>query len=691
MSEAIKDAVRQRLEMDLARQLPHPVHPRVEVVWTEPWDIMRCTIRVGGIVEQVQPEMVARRVAQRNQRIAKEAKDPLRYLCEPDEYRLIDLEVVRKRLKNPGVQLILWVNGGIRSSKTEFCTRRISANFWYTPDAWCWAFHETDTTSREIQQVRVKKFIPQEMAPDTGKHKADLETKFSYSEGAGFRGSEFYIKWDAANEKGEIQHCGGRFGFRFYGQSDGTMVGQEITCCTWDEKIPPNLVKLIDDRLLTRAADTRDPKFMERMLEAEAILARGDKLPLPLLGAIYHGWQLGSFTPKLGWSASCATFLLNARKYGWYDPRPMVQVAMQQAVDAMPTPELREAKLKELEAKPWTLGTVTQVPRFAQPMDERRLVAYLPTYANKFKGNWPGAVQSMQGQSDEQIRITLFGDVDKDWTSQFPYHREKHVQDWDVVPRVGTIFEYVDPAPRKAWVIKWFLVDAVGRKWVLQEWPCPSWEIEGHGLPGPWALPSETDKRNGDAGPAQSLRLGWDYSHYTRLIWQGRQRLAKAFEGSRGGRFQGALERRSLTWAGRDSWKLDGEFVMPAETRLDKRFASAPTVAMGRAMTILDALLLEDNAPDWQASFSPSIEAGNLMIEAAMASDLMGMPGLMCLRECENTQFTWATYTVPEFKTDTTATDEACKDFRDPDAYFLASEPEHLGNVELVSHGGSRR
>lgn len=691
MSDEIKNAVRQHLEPLLAAQDRHPVHPLVEVLWSEPHDLAGCMMRLGSIIERVPPEVVVRRVMQRKHLITKERSDPLRYLCEPDEYRHIDQEVVNKRLRHPGVPLTLWVSGGIRSSKTEFCTRRVSANFWFTENAWCWGFHETDTTSREIQQARVKRFLPPEMDPDSGKYKKDKTTKFSYSEGTGFTGSEFNIYWDASDEEGVKHRYGGRFGFRFYGQDPGTMVGQELTCATSDELIPPKVLKLVYDRLLTRAEDTARPEFMRRMLAAKAILERGEALPLPLLGAIYHGWHIISFTPKEGWTATCSSFLQGAVKYSHYDPRPWVQIAMQKAVAAQPTPELQREKATELEQKPWTLGSITQVPRFAQPGDALKLVAYLPTFANQFKGNWPGAVEGNQNRSNEDILITLFGDVDKNWQSEFSgYDEKRHVREWKDFPRDGTIYEVGDPAGAKPNAFAWLLADGCGRHWLLQEWPCTSWEIEGHGKPGLWAVPSENENRNGDKGPAQKMRLkGWNRSRYTRLMWEGRKRILEKMAET-GEPWRGRIFSKELTWKERADWKLAGPFVEVEWSKMDRRYSSNKTERDQEVMSILEAWNLEENAIGWDEAPTDRIAIGDDLIRNALEDEIEGMAGLIVNTECVNARFTLATYTLPEYSERTKAWDEACKESRDLLAMYLESSPEHVDRRNLRPDDGRR-
>lgn len=681
-----KNAVRQALEPVLERQEEHPVWDRFAVDWSQPHEIGELTVLAAGTVMQVTLAELDSLLKRRARMIAESKADPLRYLCEPEEYRRIDMECARKRLAQPGVQLALWVGGGIRSSKTEFVTRRISANFWFTERSWCWGFHQTDTTSRSIQQARVARFLPPEMNPDTGKMKKNRTTKFSYSEGTGFTGSEFNVYWQAPDAWGVEKKMGGRFEFRFYGQDTGTMVGQELTCATCDELVPPNVVKLIDDRLLTRAADTRSPKFLEMIGKAVEMLEAGQSLPLPLLAMVYHGWNLISFTPKEGWTPSTAMFLQGARFYDFYDPQPMLAAAMEEVIASLPTEAAREAKRAELRAKPWTLGMIRELPRFAQPVDERRLVAFLPTYANKFAGNWPGAVQSMQGRADEEIKITLFGIVERNVRSLLGYDSGRHVRPETAMPAEGTVYEVADPAPKKPWVMKWYLVDVLGRVWVVQEWPCPGWEIPGQGFPGEWAVPSEGDKINGDAGPAQRMALPRDWTDYTKRMWEGRKRLAARMRAIHGDGLRVRMHATTLAW--KDGTEIGGEFAMPLRPSLmDSRFASAPTLSAGGTDTTpLEEMNRTENALRWDQASGAAEDVGLMMLQARLSEEVMGLPGMLCLEECKNTQFAWNTYAVPEFSDRAPKRDEACKDFVDPDRYLLLSKPRHI----VAGSGGDR-
>lgn len=656
------DAVRQHLEAALGRQVQHPVHPRVEVLWDQPYDLLQCTVRVGGFIEQVPPETVVKRVFQRNRMIEQEKRDPLRNACEPDIWRQIDLEMCKKRLELPGMVLEVLVTGGIRAGKTEGATRRINASYFYTPQSWCVGLHETDITSRSIQQVRVHRFLPSELDTSSGKHKRDKRTKFSYSEATGFTGSEFNIYWDCFDEEDRQMECGGRFEFRFYKQDLSTLQGMELTCATSDELVPVNIVKTIRERLATRAGDTAKPEFLARIRMAKEMLERGEPLPASLLGAVYHSVHIITFTPKEGWSPTVSSFLQGAKKYAWV------------------VSELLAGKAGVADPR---------VPRFAQPVERTRLVAYLHTSDNVMKPGYAAVKELLVGKSENEIRLVAHGDVDKSWMSTFSdYDESYHVKGWKAWPTDATVYEICDPAGAKPWVIVWLMVDPAGRRWYTQEWPSPKWEIEGHGFPGPWAEPSETGKHNGDPGPAQRLRLKrWNRARYTRLIWEGRQRILKKLQ-EHGVQWQGRFVEKTLTWKNRESWTLEGTFLHVEESWMDSRFASTKTENEDKeVVTLLEAMWGEENAIDFRPAPGDRLVEGDQMIQEALADEVMGLPKLIVNEECENLRFMFATYSLPEHRDTTKASDEACKDFRDPPAYAELKNPQYVEDVELVSGG----
>jgi hypothetical protein len=653
--ETLHTELQTHINGQLSRQTPHPVRPALEVLWSEGYTINELCVRTGPLIERLSPKELTLRISQREQLLANEKSDPLRWICEPDMWRRIDLEMVKKRLAHPGEVLELLVTGGQRPGKTEGCTRRFMANLLYTPDAWGWALHQTDITSRTIQQKRVMKFLPPELNPEGGKMRRDKNTKFTFTAGTGFTGAMFIVQWDCQDETGRKFIGGGECDFRFYKQDLDTFQGSELTCATSDELIPLPIAKTVVQRSSTRAFDTGRPEFLARMHHAKALLEAGRPLPIALLGAIYHSVHIISFTPADGWTATVNYFMNNAVKYGW-----------EISPDLLHRPGVQDPR----------------VPRFAQPADDTKLVAYLFTSDNVIKPAYPALSKKYANASERDVRIYLHGDVDKDWTTTFTnYKPSKHLIDWKDISRTGTIFEVCDPAGAKPYSISWFLCDSLGRHTVVQEWPCESWEIEGHGFPGPWAVPTESDHLNGDKGPAQMLRLEWSRAHYMRLLWQGRRRIFQKMKET-GPEWQGRFEEGTKTWAGQPSWDIEGPFVHVEWSKMDSRYAGTKTQAQNKAVvTVLEAYNQEENAIVWGPSPGVGIDEGNQLIQEALATEIEGLPQFMVNRECTNMAFTLATFVATHARND-----EACKEKRDEAAYYLLSGPEDTENVELVSY-----
>lgn len=336
--------IHQRLAALLEGQSEHPVYPVVELV-----DVrgMEATVKIGGVMETMPVEKVAEMRWQREKRIRLEKEDRFRYRCEPEMWKKIDLRMARKRLENPGVQLELLVIGGIRGSKTDFTHCRATLHFFYTAEAWVWGLHETEASSNTIQQARIMQFFPPELNPVSGKMRKDKHTKLSYSEGSGFTGSMFNLKWACHDETGRGFEGGGLFDFKFYKSADSSLQGAELSCAVSDELIPKATCMTVKERLLSRAADTRRPEFLARIRRAVEMLEAGEDLPGPLLAAIYHGVHLIGFTPKEGYSPTVQEFLDGA------------------------------VMLEEVEADllPLKNGRKQKVPRFKQPKKATRLAA----------------------------------------------------------------------------------------------------------------------------------------------------------------------------------------------------------------------------------------------------------------------------------------------------------------------------
>lgn len=646
-------ALRTHLDAELATQTEHLVWTRIKVLWSQPHDIHSVWVDLGGTLQQMGPREVIEAKAARERRIGLAKSEALRHCWEPEVWRETDLRMARKRLDHPGVVLEVLVTGGIRSGKTYGCTRRVMASFLYTEDSKVWVLDETETTSKRWHQGEVHHFLPPELDTATGKMKRDKTTKFNYAEGSGFTDNMFNVHWQARDENGNPVNGGGMWEHRFYGADIATLQGAELTCANSDELVPRSVCDSVRERLLSRAQDTARPAFLARIRAAVRLLEAGERLPVPLLGAIYHSTHFVSFTPKEGYSSTVADFLDGA-----------VTVA----------------------EVPATLMPGKMVPRFKQPKKATRLIVYLHTYDNPFKGNWPGMVSDCEGKTEDEIRILAYGDIQKNWNVKFTGFKDTvHVvHDRSLIPRVGTWREVVDPAGARPWAMSWQLCDAMGKVWIVREWPQEGTDIPGIGDPGAWAISSRTGKKNGDKGPAQLLRLGWGFADYTREIWRVRMEIGAWWLAQKG--------TVKLHWKNRPDWTLEGSPIEVEESYMDSRFANYRSKTSGGDMTLIESMADQENALEFRPAPGDSLDEGDSYIISALSHDArrpvdaLNSPALYFWHECRGHIYAMQNYCTNEFTEGTKASDEACKDFRDTTAMGLLAYPEHVSGAQLVSY-----
>ncbi|HEY1053433.1 MAG TPA: hypothetical protein VGE39_26860, partial [Prosthecobacter sp.] len=519
-----------------------------------------------------------------------------------------------------------------------------------------WGLHETETSSKTIQQRRIMEFFPPEMNPTSGKMRKDRKTRLTYTDGGGFTGNMFNLVWTCHDELGRPYTGGGLFDFKFYKSDISTLQGAELTCGVSDELVPRATCDTVRERLLSRAADTRRPEFLARIREAIALMEAGKDVPGPLLALIYHGVHLIGFTPKEGYSSTVADFLDGATTIEEVDTRAV-------------RPDMRgldEAFVKEHANHELLPGK--KVPRFKQPKKPTRLVAYLHTYDNAHKGNWPAMVQQCKGAPDEYIRVIAYGDVSKGWSMRFPKWRDTlHVIDKAEVPREGTWYHIVDPGEEKNWFMIWALCDRWNRLHIVREWPQEGDNIPDVGDPGPWAITSEKGYRNGDKGPAQN---GWGFGY---------ERMKREIE---------RIEKEIALW-----WRPESErsqAIDVTERYMDSRFGWAARLSAGGSTTIMsemenlglfflpasgDRLAEGDNALNDALDFDAGSERGSGR----------ELPKLRVMRGCTNTIFMFQNYGDP-----LKPGDDKCKDPRDVAAYLVLSEPvfQGEGSMRILDSGG---
>ncbi len=581
---------------------------------------------------------------------------PLECGWVPQDWWLFLHELCLKRIAFPGSVLELYVSGGIRSGKSHVCARLVTSHLIYTRRAAVFCLSRTDNTSQKLQQKPIESFMLEEfMGGSSGKIAQQRNQKLKFS-GGKFTDNKLERYITVLDESGHPFKGGGEMEFRFFSQEVESYRGYSLSFVWSDEAVPVHHVDAIYDRLVSRAVDTTQPAHRQRILILERMLARlaaGDPTapqPHPAqLAALMHGVHLISYTPEEGYTPTVRRYLDGAHR-----------------------PEEHQIVAPELIGKPGVLDP--HVPKIAYPPDPTRLVGFLHTAANKIVDSYTELSRKAADWDERTIRIKLYGDAAAAEERLYSSFTDRHLTDWEHLPRNASLYEVIDPAGSKPWVICWFLVDAAGRSYLAQEWPSPGWLIDGFD-PGPWAVPSKGEKLNGDPGPAQKTRLNWSRAHYIRQLWEGRKRLIDKLAAT-GQPWQGRAKDAKLEWS--QGWTLEGTFAMPITSLMDSRFAAAPTESKGQHTTVLEAMYDEEHAIPFDPAAGVSLEEGDTMINTALNTSLLGLPGLMVNRECANALFMFRTYTLPPFRETTSYKDEACKDYRDPIAYHLLSGPRYI-------------
>jgi len=606
-------------------------------------------------------DQAAVELERREEAIANMTAYPLTHCWEPAIWRQIDLEVARKRLAHPGRVIEVFITGGMRPGKSFSCARRMTGHWLYTEKATVFALSETRDTSGKLQQQPVEMFLPEEVSPTSGKHKSTKHERFKFS-GGHFTNEMFSLRVPVSDENERSYLGGGDFVFRFFGQDIGTFQGYELTSAWSDELVPLGHVKAVRERMATRAQQTKKPEFLYRIEQAVKILESGGKLPIALLSALYHGVHLISFTPYLGWNDTVNYFLNGAVKYGW-------EIA------------------PDLVGKPGVLDP--RVPRFAQPTHETGLVAYVFTSDNKIKPAYEELSASLRNAPEHEVRIKLYGDVDKGEAVVFSSFGPEHLCDWKDIPRKNvTLYEVLDFGKAKPPALQWWIVDYLGRRWLAQEWPSPNIGIPMAGRvlnPGAWAVPSEGGRYNGDEGPAYRLRLKWDSARIVREIWAMRARLVRMMAET-GEPYAGEMREDKLVWKHplRDaSTELEGPFALPYLTIPDPRGVEETVEGASLGRKYADAengVYLQPWKTDSGEVMvsAPSDDDGIKFILDSLAKDVQGGPLVRINRECENTRFMFACFTLPPFKEGPQKKDEACVEWFDLMKYFEAWEPKYI-------------
>jgi hypothetical protein len=183
---------------------------------------------IKGLVERNGVDAVAELLQLREDKILAEKMDPYRHGYEPQHWKDADAILSRKN-----EVLIL---GGNRAGKTEWAAKRVIQTLVNTPDARVWCLHTTNSSSIQMQQNVLWKYMP----PELKNAKKTKITNISYSQKNGFSDNTFILP--------NRSQCF----FMNYAQDKKVIEGGEVDLIWCDELVPLDWVETLRYRVITR-------------------------------------------------------------------------------------------------------------------------------------------------------------------------------------------------------------------------------------------------------------------------------------------------------------------------------------------------------------------------------------------------------------------------------------------------------
>lgn len=403
---------------------------------------------------------------QREELIAAMKEDPLQYGFRPWYW-----ERAAALLRAENELLIL---GGNRSAKTEFAAFYAMQDLVTRPRRE-WAFlHSSADSCKRQQMPRLYRYLPPAWR-NIGKQ--GKTTYVSYTEKNGFADGIFILP------------NGSRGYFFNYMQLVTVLEGYELDGAWGDELIPLEFVEALRYRVMQK-----------------------------------RGKLILTFTPVSGYTPTVGKFLAGAK-----------------LLDSRPSPLLSE----RVNVKDCALGQMpfvlkTSGGKAAGQTGAAHVICFFTEW-NPFNP-YEELVKKLAGEPERTVMMRAYGWAEKAGGVAFPRFGAVHIvkrvksgelgvenggngeaarlgylapaRPWEnlyagFLPRKGTNFRVVDPAPLKNWVIHWYRCDELGRSFLYREWP--DW-----GTHGAWAVAGK--KADGDEGPAQRMEFGKGIRDYKRIM-----------------------------------------------------------------------------------------------------------------------------------------------------------------------------
>lgn len=535
-------------------------------------------------------EQWAKAMQLREQTIAKENADPLRFGWEPPIWKICDAligfprpepgwtelaEKIRQRLGFKVLVKILLILGGNRGGKSEYVAKRTCALISWNKGKRVWMFHSSNQMSLEYQQPLIWKYLPAELRAAAMKKAIREAVEYvSYTKKNGFPDGRVILQTES-----EIS-------FRNYEQQRVTIEGGEIDLAAPDELCPPDWLETLELRVSTRGGAiilTFTP--VDGYTETVAMMYDGAQAVLE---------SIGFLLPKDKGEPDIARALgLSEEELAG------ITAELASADRERRAPRLTAPRSRPEDCMAWMhedcggeLGIgqpavpagrkFEKVPRVLKCMhpEGNRAIVHFHTADNPF-GNPLEVWKLIRGKSTAFIKERFYGVANKTISGKFPKFGKIHIVPRERVPKNGTRRHLVDPAGGRNFFMLWIIADANGDHYVQREWP-GNYEIPGIGVLGPWALPgggiiNGRRRWDGKIGPAQNS-LGWGYIAYKCEIAR--------LEGWADAKKPKPASMTESEW--KESWRAEnGAEEVIAERFMDSRPASSQLMENDRPVTLL--------------------------------------------------------------------------------------------------------
>jgi hypothetical protein len=581
----------------------------------------------------------------REELIARERHDPLRYGWEPpiwkvadallglDKFGFVDAEWAQRMRAFLGYERpvsLLLINGGNRAGKSEYCGKRMMMVMMKLDKARTWMFHSSSQNSVEYQHSMMWRYMP----PELKRAIRSEVTYITYNQKNGFTENKFVLP------------NGSECSFRNYEQDIQKIEGGEVDAAWASELVPPEWVDTLKARVATR----------------------GGFIPV-------------DFTPIDGYTPTVKIFRDGARTVrecvAFLEPndggeaRPDLAFQVED-VDKWLTGEPSQPEIPAGRS-------FVRVPRVERCVDDAKAVIYFHSMDNPYGGGrnlW----DMYRGEQSQETRIMrMYGVAAKQAAARLTrFNPDVHVLPDAAIPEAGTNILVVDPASARNFFMIWVRFTPEGT-YVYREWP-GYYPIPGVGIPGAWAIP-DGRKMDGKPGPAAKSSFGFGLVQYKAEI----ARLERWRDAQKKDENGGRKSEEEIVRGWDES---NGADEVVYQRFMDSRFASAVKVENDRPVTLLEQFtdlgLLFDPTPGDDVSEGVRMIENLLYYDTTRPVDFFNRPKLYVAESCKNTIFAMQTWTGADGQKGATTDPIACL------RYAVLSGVEYVGDRMAVEDDDER-